>query len=170
MVSQERLEEISKNSSFLAHQKRVRDRFEKRVLQPLDRSKGPYGMENVIGYFSMEFGIHESLPLYAGGLGMLAGDHLKAASNLTLPLMGVGLLYRKAYFKQILDHEGWQQEQYPETDLYNLPIEKVTDDEGNDLIVSVPGPIGNIQIMVWKIQVGRIPLYLMDTNLPDNTL
>ncbi len=168
LVSQERLEELAKDTSFLAHQKRVKDRFEKRVDQPLDRSKGPYGLENVIGYFSMEFGIHESLPLYAGGLGMLAGDHLKAASNLTLPLMGMGLLYRKAYFKQILDHEGWQQEQYPETDLYHLPIERVTDKAGNDLIISLPGPTGNIQIMAWKLYVGRIPLYLLDTNLPEN--
>jgi len=170
LVSQERLEELAKDNSFLAHQKRVKDRFEKRVLHPIDRSKGPYGMENVIGYFSMEFGIHESLPLYAGGLGMLAGDHLKAASNLTLPLMGMGLLYRKAYFKQILDHEGWQQEQYPETDLYHLPVEKVTDDTGNDLIISIPGgTMGDIQAMVWKLSVGRIPLYLLDTNLPENS-
>ena len=170
MVSQEQLEDIAKNNSFLEHQNRVKDHFEKRVLFNLDHSKGAYGKENVIGYFSMEFGIHESLPLYAGGLGMLAGDHLKAASNLSLPLMGIGLLYRKAYFKQILDHEGWQQEQYPETDLYHLPIEKVTDKEGNDLIVSVPSPSGKILVMVWKIQVGRIPLYLLDTNIPDNPM
>jgi glycogen phosphorylase len=168
LVPQERLEELAKDQSFLAHQQRVKQRFEKRVLLPLDRSKGPYGIENVIGYFSMEFGIHESLPLYAGGLGMLAGDHLKAASNLTLPLLGMGLLYRKAYFTQILDHEGWQQEQYPETDIYHLPIEKVADDTGNDLTISIPGPIGDIKAVVWKLDVGRIPLYLLDTNLPEN--
>jgi glycogen phosphorylase len=168
LVPQERLEELAKDNSFLAHQERVKERFEKRVLLSLDRSKGAYGMDNVIGYFSMEFGIHESIPLYAGGLGMLAGDHLKAASNLALPLLGVGLLYRKAYFKQILDNEGWQQEQYPETDLYYLPVEKVTDDAGNDLIISIPGTTGDIQALIWKLDVGRIPLYLLDTNIPEN--
>jgi glycogen phosphorylase len=168
LIPQERLEELAKDNSFLAHQERVKERFEKRVLLSLDRSKGAYGMDNVIGYFSMEFGIHESIPLYAGGLGMLAGDHLKAASNLALPLLGMGLLYRKAYFKQILDNEGWQQEQYPETDLYYLPIERVTDDAGNDLIISIPGPTGDIQALIWKLDVGRIPLYLLDTNIPEN--
>lgn len=166
-VPQERLKEISKDTSFLAHQQRVRDRFEKRVCDPLP-SGIPYGPRSVIGYFSMEFGIHESIPLFAGGLGMLAGDHLKAASNLALPLVGVGLLYRQGYFKQFLDQEGWQQEQYPETDLYHLPIEKVTNGNGEDLLISVPGPYGDIHAIAWKIRIGRISLYLLDTNSLDN--
>jgi starch phosphorylase len=166
-IPQERLEELAKDNAFLAYQKRVQTRFEKRVTLP--RAQEHHSVENIIGYFSMEFGIHESLPLFAGGLGMLAGDHLKAASNLAIPLIGVGLLYRKAYFKQILDHEGWQQEQYPETNLFHLPLEKVTDETGKELIINIPGPFGHIHVMVWKLNVGRVPLYLMDTNLSENT-
>lgn len=167
LIPNERLEELAKDNGFLAHQQRVKTRFEKRVT--LDRSQEILGKEHITGYFSMEFGIHESLPLFAGGLGMLAGDHLKAASNLAIPLIGVGLLYRKAYFKQILDNEGWQQEKYPETNLFHLPVEKVTDSNGQDITVSIPGPTGNIHAMLWKLDVGRIPLYLLDTNTSANS-
>jgi starch phosphorylase len=116
----------------------------------------------------MEFGIHESLPLFAGGLGILAGDHLKAASNLGLPLTGVGLMYHHGYFRQYLNPDGWQQEAYPETDLYELPVDRVLDDSGNELRISVAGPEGPIHAIVWKIMIGRIPLYLLDTNILEN--
>ncbi len=167
-VSQKRLEELSADDSFLAHQSRVKDRFEKRVAYPMDRSRSPYGNQGTIAYFSMEFGLHESIPFFAGGLGILAGDHLKAASNMALPLVGVGLLYRKGYFRQFLDHEGWQQEEYPETELYHLPVERVRDNAGDGVNISVTGPDGEIHAVVWRIRVGRIPLYLLDTNIPDN--
>jgi starch phosphorylase len=117
----------------------------------------------------MEFGLHESLPLFAGGLGILAGDHLKAASNLALPLIGIGLMYGEGYFRQYLNQEGWQQEEYPQTNIYNLPVERMQDKTGNDLSVSIEGPDGPIHAIVWKIAVGRIPLYLLDTNIAGNS-
>ena len=168
LIPQKQLEELSKDESFLAHQSRVEERFVD-DLTPEDPSKSSYGKEGTIGYFSMEFGIHESVPLFAGGLGVLAGDHLKAASDLTLPLIGVGLLYRQGYFHQFLDHEGWQQEEYPETDIYRLPLKRVKDNSGNELKISVTGPEGEIRAVVWKIMVGRIPLILLDANLPENS-
>ena len=168
VIPQEQLEKLSKDESFLAHQQRVEERFVD-DLTPEEPGESPYGKEGTIGYFSMEFGIHESVPLFAGGLGVLAGDHLKAASDLTLPLIGVGLLYRHGYFHQFLDHEGWQQEEYPEIDIYRLPVKRVKDDSGNELIISVPGPEGEIRAVVWKIMVGCIPLILLDTNLPENS-
>ena len=168
-IPQERFQQLAEDSSFLAHQKRVRDYFEKQVLAPIDRSQSVYGDDGKIAYFSMEFGIHESLPLFAGGLGVLAGDHLKAASDMGLPLVGVGILFRNGYFHQYLNHDGWQQEDYPETNLYHLPLERARDKNGNEIMVSVEGPQGTIWAVVWKIMVGRIPLYLLDTNMPLNS-
>ncbi|MFO7986770.1 MAG: alpha-glucan family phosphorylase, partial [Desulfatiglandaceae bacterium] len=104
----------------------------------------------------------------AGGLGVLAGDHLKAASNLDLPLVGVGLLYRQGYFRQLLDRNGWQQEMYPETDLYALPMDRAEDHAGKDLCISVTGPEGKILADVWKLRVGRIRLFLLDTHVDKN--
>ena len=148
---------------------RVKEHFQTLVIDPVNRDESPFEPGDTIAYFSMEFGLHESLPLFAGGLGILAGDHLKAASNLATPLIGIGLMYREGYFRQYLDQDGWQQEKYPQTDLYNLPVERIKDVAGNDLIISIQGPEGPIHAMVWKIMVGRIPLYLLDTNILDNT-
>ena len=105
--------------------------------------------------------------IFAGGLGVLAGDHLKAASDLALPLVSVGILYRQGYFHQFLDQDGWQQEEYPETDIYHLPIKRAKDRSGNEISISITGPDGEIRASVWKIMVGRIPLYLLDSNLPE---
>jgi glycogen phosphorylase len=167
-VSQKRLKELAKDDSFLAHLHRVKSWFEKRVAYSVDAGSTPYGQEGAIAYFSMEFGLHESIPFFAGGLGILAGDHLKAASNMALPLVGVGLLYRNGYFRQFLDADGLQQETYPETELYQLPVERARDPNGAEINISVSGPEGRIHAGVWRIRVGRIPLYLLDTNLPEN--
>jgi len=167
-IDQKRFEELAKDDSFLAHQKRVKERFYSQILSPVNRSDTPFDQKEIIAYFSMEFGVHESLPIFAGGLGMLAGDYLKAASDLALPMVGVGILYRKGYFHQFLNQDGWQQEEYPETDIFHLPLERVLDQSGNDLKVSIAGPEGTIHAMVWKIMVGRVPLYLLDTNLAEN--
>ncbi|MBW1897867.1 MAG: alpha-glucan family phosphorylase, partial [Deltaproteobacteria bacterium] len=169
MISQKHLEEQAEDESFLAHQKRVWTLFEKEVLEPVDYSDTPVKREGSIAYFSMEFGIHESLPLFAGGLGVLAGDHLKAASDMRFPLTGVGLYYRRGYFHQYLDVDGWQQEEYPETDIYHIPVRRAKDSSGKEVYVSIDGPDGEIRAMVWKIQVGRISLFLLDTNLPENS-
>ncbi len=164
-ISQERYEELTEDDGFLAHLEKVRENFEKLGRDIADYPKAE---NRTIAYFSMEFGIHESLPFFAGGLGVLAGDHLKAASDMSLPLIGVGLLYRQGYFHQFLNQDGWQQEEYPETDIFNLPVEKARDSSGNEIRVVVAGPVGDIQAMVWKINVGCIPLYLLDANLPEN--
>src|SRR6185437_2636562 len=121
-----------------------------------------------IAYFSAEFGIHESIPVYSGGLGVLSGDHLKSASDLSLPLMGVGLMYREGYFRQYLTVDGWQQERYPENDFFNLPLIPESNRDGSPLTIRIPFPGREIQVRIWRIQVGRVPLYLLDTNIPQN--
>ncbi len=166
-ISQERFEELAHDDSYLAHLAKVRERFENRVLSE-PNGESPWDEGELVAYFSMEFGIHETLPLFAGGLGILAGDHLKAASGMKMPLVGVGLLYREGYFRQYLDKDGWQQEAYPETDLYHLPLSKQKDHRGNDLVVRINGMGRDILAQVWKIRIGRIPLILLDTNLPEN--
>jgi len=167
-ISQNRCEKLAKDKGYRAQLKAVQEQFQIRVMEGVDHGDSVFGPQDTVAYFSMEFGIHESLPLFAGGLGILAGDHLKAASNLGLPLTGVGLMYQYGYFRQYLNPDGWQQEAYPETDLYELPVERVQDNSGNELRVSVAGPEGPIHAMVWKIMVGRIPLYLLDTNILEN--
>lgn len=124
----------------------------------------------LIAYFSAEYGLAECLPIYSGGLGVLSGDHLKSASDCNLPLVGVGLLYQQGYFRQYLNPDGWQQERYPTNDFYTLPVQPVHDASGNDLKVTVKLPTGNVFIQIWQLAVGRINLYLLDTNIPDNGL
>lgn len=122
-----------------------------------------------IAYFSMEYGLSECLPIYSGGLGVLSGDHLKSASNLCFPLMGMGLLYQKGYFKQYLNIDGWQQESYPDNDFYNLPILPVRDETGKQASFAMDLDNKKVNVLIWKVQVGRIPLYLLDTNHPENS-
>jgi starch phosphorylase len=168
LVPQTRLAELAEDDGFLAHLERVRLQFEKQVMAPADRLATLFGPGEVIAYFSMEFGIHASLPMFAGGLGVLAGDHLKSASDMGLPLVGVGLLYRRGYFKQYLDADGRQQEEYPEMDYTHIPMERARDAEGGDIRVSVTGPDGEMLADVWQLSVGRVPLLLLDTNLQEN--
>ena len=120
-------------------------------------------------YFSAEFGLHESLPIYSGGLGVLAGDHLKAASDLGVPLVAVGLFYAKGYFRQKLDANGWQQEDYFVSDVNDLPMNRATDAEGKPLRVRVPTRESTICAEVWTAHVGRSRLILLDTNVEENT-
>ena len=168
-VTQKRFEQLAEDEGYLTHLESVKEDYQDRVLDQGDQEENPYEPDDIIAYFSMEFGIHESLPLFAGGLGILSGDHLKASSNLQLPLVGIGLMYRYGYFCQYLNPEGWQQEDYPETDLYSLPAERVEDEAGNDLKITISGPEGPIHAVIWKIMIGRIPLYLLDTNIADNS-
>ncbi|MCK5682569.1 DUF3417 domain-containing protein, partial [bacterium] len=116
-ISQNRFDELSTNESFLGHLGRVKAKFEKMFSEVSSIKEFELGSKHTIAYFSMEFGLHESLPFFAGGLGILAGDHLKASSTLGLPLIGIGLLFREGYFRQYLDHNGWQQETYPINDV-----------------------------------------------------
>jgi starch phosphorylase len=122
-----------------------------------------------IAYFSAEFGISECLPLYSGGLGILAGDHMKSASDLGLPLVGIGLAYRVGYLTQSVNGDGWQQETFEENDFEAMGLSRETDAEGKPLVISVPFPGREVNAWVWRAQVGRIPLILLDTNVPSNT-
>jgi starch phosphorylase len=122
-----------------------------------------------IAYFSMEFGLHESLPVYAGGLGVLSGDHAKEASDLGLPFVAVGLFYSEGYFGQRITEDGWQEARYNRHPLENLPILPVLDEEDNPVSISIDLPGRVLQARVWEIRVGRVPVYMLDTNLENNT-
>jgi glycogen phosphorylase len=124
--------------------------------------------EHPIAYFCAEFGIHESLAVYSGGLGILAGDHLKSASDLGIPLIGVGLLYRQGYFRQRLNSDGWQEDYYTDAPFERLPMELMRDRNGNVITISLKVRAREVRVQVWKVQVGRISLYLMDTDREDN--
>lgn len=177
-VGQERLDQLLRDEGFLAHMDRVLAGLDKYINQKTWFQE-TYGNESIsnedlatkyrMAYFSAEFGLHESVPIYSGGLGLLAGDHLKSASDLGLPLIGVGLMYREGYFRQYLNVDGWQQERYPENDFYNLPLIPEQNPDGSPLIVSVPFPGRDVWCRVWRVQVGRIPLLLLDTNIAKNT-
>lgn len=121
-----------------------------------------------IAYFCAEFGLAEALPIYSGGLGVLAGDHLKAASDLGLPLVGVGLLYSRGYFRQYLNSDGWQEEHYPQYDFYQMPLVLERGPDGQPLRVEVEMPDRTITCQVWRADVGRVPLYLLDSNVLEN--
>lgn len=168
-VDQGRLEQAADDSAFLAHLDRVMTGFEREMQETTwFEHNYPQLTGHTVAYFSAEFGLHECLPVYAGGLGVLAGDHLKSSSDLGVPLVGVTLCYRQGYFHQRLSHEGRQFEEYPAVDLHNSPITAVNGAEGNQLKVEVPIAGRQVQAAVFKAQVGRIPLYLLDTNVPEN--
>jgi starch phosphorylase len=128
----------------------------------------PESFPGGIAYLSAEFGIHETLPFYSGGLGVLAGDHLKAASDLGLPLVAVGLLYRRGYFRQAIDPDGYQQHQYRPVEISRRAVRRVLDASGRPLIIGVDLPGRTVDVGVWRIDVGRVPLLLLDTDLPSN--
>ncbi|MFT3787728.1 MAG: alpha-glucan family phosphorylase [Tepidisphaeraceae bacterium] len=170
LLTQEQLAEAASDAGYLAQLDRVYQAFKKNMSEPAWFQKNhPEVTDARIAYFSAEFGLHESLPIYSGGLGVLAGDHLKSASELGLPLVGVGLLYHHGYFQQYLSADGWQQEAYPELDFHNLAVEPVKFTDGSVVQVRVDLPDNAVFIRVWKVSVGRIPLYLLDTNLPENS-
>jgi starch phosphorylase len=166
MVSQERLAEVAKDDSYLAALKEVYERFlkYKKVETWYRGSK-----KEVVAYFSMEYGMDVSLPIYSGGLGMLSGDHMKTSSDMGLPLVGIGLLYRQGYFRQYLNADGFQQESYPENDWYNMPVELKTDKTGKAIKISVDLAGRQAVAQIWEVRVGRSSLYLLDTNVEDNS-
>jgi starch phosphorylase len=133
-----------------------------------DRQGAP--MTGPVAYFCTEFGVHNSVPFYSGGLGILAGDHLKSASDLGIPLVGVGLLFRRGYFRQEVDMDGDQQHFYPELDLRRLPVRPVATSGGSQLKVSVEFPGREVYVAVWKLDIGGVPLLLLDTDIPENNV
>jgi glycogen phosphorylase len=122
-----------------------------------------------VAYFSAEFGIHESMPIYSGGLGVLSGDHIKSASDLGIPLVGVGLFYSQGYFRQLLDDQGYQHEEYINTNVSDLAIKPALRRDGTPLIISIATRTGNLLAQVWLLMVGRVPLYLLDSNVEGNS-
>ena len=167
-VSPARLAALAQDKRFLRRLAAAADDLNDYLGQPRwyqEVGDGPKG----VAYFSMEFGLTEVLPQYSGGLGILAGDHLKAASDLGVPIVGVGLLYRAGYFAQGLSQDGWQQELYPSIDPHGLPLALVRAADGTALKVSLGLPGGRtLRAQVWKVQVGRVPLLLLDSDIEEN--
>ena len=172
LVSQDRLNAVQSDPAFMAFFHRVYSDFGDYMSAMDTWYERKYGHleKPIIAYFSMEFGLTECFQNYSGGLGVLSGDHLKSASDLGLPLVGVGLIYQEGYFRQYLNADGYQQESYPLNDFSNLPITLVRDSRGAPVKISVPMPGRELVAQIWKVQVGRVPLYLLDSNIPDNAL
>ena len=169
-VSQERLEEASKNTKFLRQYDEIAENFDAYMNSKSTwfSRNYPENKTDVIAYFSAEYGLDQILPIYSGGLGILSGDHLKSASDLGIPLVAVGLLYKNGYFHQKINGYGDQETEYRKIDIYSLPIKPVKDVDGKDLIVSVKFPKRKLYLKVWQIQVGRVNLYLMDSDIDEN--
>ncbi|MGA2449554.1 MAG: alpha-glucan family phosphorylase [Polyangiaceae bacterium] len=168
-VDQGRLDELAGDDAFTNHLDAVMQTFQRYMQREGWFSKTfPDAAGARIAYFSMEYGLHECLPVYSGGLGVLAGDHLKTASDLGLPLIGVGLAYAEGYFRQALNADGWQGENYPINDWHRMPVTPVREGSGQRLVIRVQYPHGIVLAQIWKVQVGRVPLLLLDTNLEDN--
>ncbi|MEH2386506.1 MAG: alpha-glucan family phosphorylase [Nostoc sp.] len=170
-ISQSRLLEVVEDEGFLAQMDRadrqLDDYLQERTWYQKQREQKP---KECYAYFSAEFGLVDCLPVYSGGLGVLAGDHLKSASDLGLPLVGVGLLYQQGYFAQYLNADGWQQERYLLNDFYNMPLHLERNADGSELRIAVDYPGRKVYARVWRVQVGTVPLYLMDTNIEPNNV
>ena len=171
-IEQERLEAAANDDAFLAHLRRVQDGLLDSYLSAgstwFQRVYGNQPDKPLIAYFSAEFGLTECLAIFSGGLGILAGDHLKSASDLGVPLVGVGLLYQQGYFRQYLNQSGWQQEVYDDNDFYSLPISLAKDEQGKPVVISLELDGRTVHARVWRALVGRVTLFLLDTNVDLN--
>jgi starch phosphorylase len=170
-VARSRLNAAMNNRYYMEFYDRIMRSFEQ-YLEPEKTwfsENYPDLGNQLIAYFSMEFGLHETLPIYAGGLGVLSGDHAKEASDLGLPFVATGFFYTEGYFTQRISEDGWQEAQYNVQRFDELPVIPLVDEEGNPFKVSVELPGRNVEVRLWKVRVGRVPLYLLDTNLESNT-
>ena len=169
-VDQEKLEKASKDIAFVKEYDKIVSNFDAYMNSKNTwfNSKYPDNRNDLIAYFSAEYGLDQTIAIYSGGLGILSGDHLKSASDLGIPLVAVGLLYKNGYFNQVIDRYGMQRPEYRDLDLYDLPITPVKDVDGNDLILFIKFPKRRIYLKVWEINVGRIKLYLMDSDIDIN--
>ncbi len=163
-VAQATLDQAASDPRYLALYRRACERYDAYMQTPSVDS------DMLVAYFSMEYGLVSCMPIYSGGLGLLSGDHLKAASDANIPLVAVGLMYQKGYLHQSLNPDGWQIERYPENDFYTLPVTPVRDPAGNELHVHVNLPTGRVDLKVWEQKVGRVRLYLLDTNTSRNAV
>jgi glycogen phosphorylase len=173
LLEQIPIDKLEERASQLGLHSRINYAY--RRMQEYLNSKRTWGARHAgvlwarpVAYFSAEFGLHESIPIYSGGLGILAGDHLKSASDLGIPLIGIGLFYDQGYFKQRLNLDGWQQEDYIEVDGRLLPIQPATNPSGDPVMVTIETRTGTIAARVWKISVGRITLLLLDSDVEGN--
>ena len=169
LLDQAQLESAAGDDGFLAHLERVHRDFQRYMAGSATWYSKNHGQPSQpsIAYFCFEFGLTEGLPIYSGGMGVLAGDYLKSASDLGLPMVAVGLAYQKGYFRQYLNADGWQAELYPENDFYTMPMQLEARD-GMPVTVEVDYPGRRVVAQIWRVQVGRVPLFLLDTNLPQN--
>ena len=169
-VDQQRLEKASKDVAFVKEYDKIVNDFDGYMNSKNTwfNQKYPDNRNDLIAYFSAEYGLDQTLGIYSGGLGILSGDHLKSASDLGIPLVAVGLLYKNGYFNQVIDRFGMQHPEYRNLDLYDLPITPVKDVDGNDLMLFIKFPKRRIYLKVWKINVGRVKLYLMDSDIDVN--
>ena len=177
-VHVDRLRELAADDGFLGNVRKEADNLDHYLQEPLwfqktyskqNSGTGRSSTDPIAAYFSMEFGIDPTLPIYSGGLGVLAGDHMKSASDLGIPLIGVGLLYSYGYFSQSLSGDGWQEENYEYHDPRDLPVSPVLGKDGKQITVTVAFPDHrDIVIALWVAEVGRVPLLLLDTNIEDN--
>jgi len=170
LVSQEKIEKMAEDPNFLKEYDKIVENFEN-YMSSKDtwfNKTYPKNKNDLIAYFSAEYGLDEILPIYSGGLGLLSGDHLKSASDLGVPFVAIGLLYKNGYFHQKINVNGEQCDEYHNIDLYNLPILPVKDENNNDVIIDIDMADRKIYIKLWQISVGRIKLYLMDTDIEQN--
>jgi len=168
-ISNQELEARLRDHEFSRRVHTVLEEFDSYMTETSTWAKRHAGaLKNPVAYFSAEFGLHESLPIYSGGLGILSGDHTKSASDLGIPFIGIGLFYRQGYFQQRLNAGGWQEELYPSNNPDHLPLELVLQPEGGRLLNSIEIGHSTVYFQTWAIRVGRVTLYLLDTNLPEN--
>jgi len=169
VVPPKRLEELKNDQSFVDHLRHVHESYKnyQKGETWFDRKFGKVSKPK-FAYFSMEYGLMDSLRIYSGGLGVLAGDHLKSASDLGVPLVGVGLLYQRGYLSQYLNVDGWQQESYAVNEVAQLPLQPVLGEDGTPLVTKLQMLGAEVKIRTWRVSVGRLCLFLLDTNLPEN--
>ena len=170
LISQSKLDSIVENKEFLRQYDEIYNNFKSYMdsKNTWFAKKYPNNQKDIIAYFSAEYGLDEILPIYSGGLGILSGDHLKSASDLGIPIVAVGLLYKNGYFHQEIDGNGIQRDHYKKIDIDSLPILPVKDKKGNDLIIDYEFPKGTLYLKVWSINVGRVKLYLLDSDIDQN--
>ncbi|MEW6236381.1 MAG: alpha-glucan family phosphorylase [Candidatus Omnitrophota bacterium] len=168
-VPQARFKELAQDDGFVANVERVHMNLKNYLASSkwFERHH-PESKDLMVAYFSCEYGLDEGLPVYSGGLGILSGDHLKSASDLGIPLAAVGLLYRQGYFRQRLNADGWQLEEYPENDWYKMPVTLVTNEKKEPLVIAVEMGEKNVFAQIWRVEVGNVNLYLLDTNFAAN--
>ncbi|MBN1567019.1 MAG: alpha-glucan family phosphorylase [Acidobacteria bacterium] len=170
IIDQKRLEDAAANESFVAHLDRVYSDFENYMKSTSSWFSKTHGdvQDPLVAYFSAEFGLTECMSIFAGGLGILSGDHLKSSSDLGVPLVGIGLLYQQGYFRQYLNAAGWQQEDNEDNDFHAMPAALVRGHDGKKVVIEINYPNNKVFAQVWRVAAGRVSLYLLDTNIPEN--